>query len=321
MSYLPTLKIENFKSIQSVEIACRRVNLFVGKTNNGKSSLVESLSLLGDCRPEPGRRFLSKLVDAPSLEAMFHHGDQARPIVVEAGPLRASLRASGQGNDAFLFENTDGQDRSFQAEVFGNGQVNHMAGQSPDFVRRYQFSGQTVFESKAKGGLAVPLGENLAAVALAHKGLLERLDELALQAGIGLSLEGGKFAAKALDGHFEDEMEAAIAVANFKRIAFWLAAIESNPGACLVFDEPEFHLEPHYVDYLCDIILQNTDKQFFLSSHNPIFIEDIINNVPASELEVFSVELEDFRTVVKPLSQEQIGQLLDEGSDIFAHLI
>ena len=40
------LEIRNFKSVEHVELSCRRVNVLIGKPNTGKSNILESLGLI-----------------------------------------------------------------------------------------------------------------------------------------------------------------------------------------------------------------------------------------------------------------------------------
>ena len=40
------LQIKNFKSIESLELDCRRVNVFIGEPNTGKSNILEALGLI-----------------------------------------------------------------------------------------------------------------------------------------------------------------------------------------------------------------------------------------------------------------------------------
>ena len=37
------VEIENFKSIKQLEIECRRVNVFIGEPNSGKSNIIEAI--------------------------------------------------------------------------------------------------------------------------------------------------------------------------------------------------------------------------------------------------------------------------------------
>jgi AAA15 family ATPase/GTPase len=39
------LSIRNFKSIRELDLDCRRVNVFIGEPNAGKTNLLEVLSL------------------------------------------------------------------------------------------------------------------------------------------------------------------------------------------------------------------------------------------------------------------------------------
>jgi len=37
------VKIENFKSIKSLKLECKRVNVFIGELNTGKSNIIEAI--------------------------------------------------------------------------------------------------------------------------------------------------------------------------------------------------------------------------------------------------------------------------------------
>lgn len=43
---IQTLKIKNFKSIKSMKLDCKRINLFIGQPNVGKSNILEAIGLL-----------------------------------------------------------------------------------------------------------------------------------------------------------------------------------------------------------------------------------------------------------------------------------
>jgi AAA15 family ATPase/GTPase len=46
MSFVQRLAISNYKSISAAEIEVRRVNVFIGEPNTGKSNILEALALL-----------------------------------------------------------------------------------------------------------------------------------------------------------------------------------------------------------------------------------------------------------------------------------
>ncbi len=43
---IKSLEIENFKSIKHLKLDCKRVNLFIGEPNTGKSNILETIGLL-----------------------------------------------------------------------------------------------------------------------------------------------------------------------------------------------------------------------------------------------------------------------------------
>ncbi|HOK56326.1 MAG TPA: AAA family ATPase, partial [bacterium] len=40
------LNVKNFKSLKELEITCKRINVFIGEPNSGKSNILESLGFL-----------------------------------------------------------------------------------------------------------------------------------------------------------------------------------------------------------------------------------------------------------------------------------
>ena len=46
-NFLNWVEIKNFKSIKELRLDCKRVNVFIGKPNVGKSNILEGLGLLG----------------------------------------------------------------------------------------------------------------------------------------------------------------------------------------------------------------------------------------------------------------------------------
>ncbi|MBK9017016.1 MAG: AAA family ATPase [Saprospiraceae bacterium] len=46
------LKINNFKSIREMELDCKRVNVFIGEPNKGKTNILEGVALTSMMLPE-----------------------------------------------------------------------------------------------------------------------------------------------------------------------------------------------------------------------------------------------------------------------------
>ena len=59
-------------------------------------------------------------------------------------------------------------------------------------------------------------------------------------------------------------------------MVFYMAAIESNRNATLVFEEPEAHAFPYYIKHLAECIALDENKnQYFIATHNPYLLTAI----------------------------------------------
>ena len=80
------LSIANFKSIKQLDIDCKKINLFIGEPNTGKSNILESLALLSWCRPTVHKASLGDYVRFELTQNLFYDQllDQAIKIRSEA---------------------------------------------------------------------------------------------------------------------------------------------------------------------------------------------------------------------------------------------
>jgi AAA15 family ATPase/GTPase len=46
MAMITKLSISNFKSVRKLDIDCKKVNLFIGEPNTGKSNILEAMALM-----------------------------------------------------------------------------------------------------------------------------------------------------------------------------------------------------------------------------------------------------------------------------------
>lgn len=74
------LKIENFKSIKHLEIPCKKVNLFIGEPNVGKSNILEALGFL--CWTASNEA-ISDFIRLEDISNLFHDGLIDKQINIE----------------------------------------------------------------------------------------------------------------------------------------------------------------------------------------------------------------------------------------------
>ena len=110
-----------------------------------------------------------------------------------------------------------------------------------------------------------------------------------------------------------------------QRIIFYLAAIESNDDAVLLFEEPEAHSHPVYVAQLGQRIVTSRDNQFFVATHSPYLITEILEEMLTDEklrleLAMFVAYYEDYQTKVRQLSDEEVLNIRRDGLDVFYNM-
>lgn len=108
----------------------------------------------------------------------------------------------------------------------------------------------------------------------------------------------------------------------FKRFLFYVAAVRYNNAGVITLDEPDAHSFPKYVSYLGDEIITAANNQFFIATHNPYLLNNLIENTPTKELSVFvcGYDKDKSETRVKRLSKDDLSELLDYGVDIFFNI-
>ena len=72
------LSIKNFKSIKDLKIPCKKLNVFIGEPNSGKSNIIEALALqsqnsLGGCLNRDGRCALAWQVTGTIASVMHQY--------------------------------------------------------------------------------------------------------------------------------------------------------------------------------------------------------------------------------------------------------
>jgi hypothetical protein len=87
-------------------------------------------------------------------------------------------------------------------------------------------------------------------------------------------------------------------------------------------EEPEVHSFPPFISAIADEIIKTKDRQFFIATHSPYLLNNLIENTPAGDLAVFvcSYNKEKVETTAKKLSQENLSELLNFGVDIFFNI-
>src|ERR1700761_709996 len=90
MKFIDDIEIKNFKSIRHQKVeACKRINLFVGPPNTGKSNMLEAIGLYGI---NDSKLNFKSFVRIESSSTLFNGGNVNRSIEVNINKLHLALR-------------------------------------------------------------------------------------------------------------------------------------------------------------------------------------------------------------------------------------
>lgn len=101
---------------------------------------------------------------------------------------------------------------------------------------------------------------------------------------------------------------------------FYFAAIDSNHDSVLILEEPEVHSFPPYTKQLADRIIASKDNQFFLTTHSPYILQNLVSDLGADDLNVFITYFDHYETKVKRLTETDLSRVADFGIDLFFNL-
>ncbi|WP_424719903.1 AAA family ATPase, partial [Methanoregula sp.] len=76
------MKIEHFKSIESLDIDCNQINIFIGEPNTGKSNILEALALF-TFMDQMSATPLSSYIRFKDLSNLFTDGILDRNVILE----------------------------------------------------------------------------------------------------------------------------------------------------------------------------------------------------------------------------------------------
>jgi len=336
---------------------CKRVNVFIGKPNVGKSNILEALSLLG---AHYGTGQMDKLwpdlVRYDELSNWFYDDDVARVISVYTDKIDAQVRfyahqdwvnfmlgskdliktvseknlpdvgalADVFKSNALNFKNSYAQAFCLNINSTGKGfgilPAIDAAPQNP--IKPFRYADGQPYGNKFSDFLLPTTGSNLFGVVDRDRDLRAEIAELFIELGLDfvLSRKDGKFELqKNVDGIVYKYPYTSIAD-TFKRFIFYLAAIESSRDSVLILEEPEVHAFPPYTKQLADRIALRTENQFFLNTHSPYLLNTLIEALGDDELAVSLVYFENYETKIHTLTSEELREVQDFSIDVFFNL-
>lgn len=321
---IKNIRITNFKSLKSCTIKdCKRINLFIGKPNVGKSNILEALSIftlpyLGESKT----RSLKNLVRIENESELFYKGNYEKPAQIEMDRCLAKINYDKVlGLDILL--DLPGIFQNFKIDEYLNLRtVKKETGKS--FIKKYTFSSETTFSKGHARYLIPPYGPNLLTVIEQDEILKSEISSWFKEYGLSLVFDRASQTLKILQSdkysHGKDIFLVPYSsiADTLQRMIFFKTAITSNSDSVLLFEEPEAHSFPPFIAKITQEMIYKKDNQYFLATHSPFILNDLLENC-REELAVYMVDYSRHETQVKLLSPEQLYEIYQNGVDLFTN--
>ncbi|MBI4324483.1 MAG: AAA family ATPase [Chloroflexi bacterium] len=305
------VRIKNFKSIRDLGFEAKRVNLFIGEPNTGKSNIIEALAFFSSGVAKAFREILrfkttadlffdQKVANQLTVQA----GIWGMSLVFRDGSYRGAFREESVEKAAFLMDHT-------RLLSGGEGLLTS--------IRYYLFKPLASFPSGQPGVLNPPFGDNLVAILYSNERLRQRVGSIFRSQGFRLQLkptENELLIAKDVNDELYSYPWTSVSE-TLRRVVFFMAVLETNQNSTLLIDEPETNTFPFYTKYLAERIALDDSNQFLITTHNPYLLSSVVEKTQSKDLAVFVTRMENFETKVKQVPGKCLPELLELDSDAF----
>ena len=314
------VKIRNYKSVQSLDLDCKRYNVFVGDTSTGKSNIIEALSLMseGIVQVRPPLDFPSSMdkraIRYERLTELFTNADMRSPVRIEVDGISLLVEFDASA-ERVTFMYFDADQRIWDSEYRVTGEALSGGGSytALSMLRRYQYDAAVSFRSSFSDHLAPPDGYNLSAVLLNNTALLSEIDEIMSAKDIFISIDRDTYRITQridITRNVSAHLSWATISETIKRYVFLYTAIRTNQNAVLLLDEPEQNTFPFYTAHIAEIMAREKTNQYFITTHNQYLLSALLDKAPADEIQVFATFRKDRYTEVRAIPADQLQDLM-----------
>ncbi len=321
------LQIKNYKSIESLDIETKRVNVFIGEHNSGKSNILEALSWFSP--NVHGDGIYEELFRFRSASDFFRDFDTQKEIEVKTNLSNLLIEYAKNSSGAYLnyfdvwLNTSDESPEPMRYKMELSGLLRDFDGPNQETnFRVYSFKRQSKFLKSFAPFLNPPFGDNLTSILIANKHLRDLVSAIFREKGFRMILKPAEMDIN-MAKDINDELYAFNYVSiseTMQRIVFYLLAIESNKDAILVLDEPESNTFPMYTKQLAELMALDPSNQYFIATHNPYLLGSLISKTPSKDIAVFVASMEDYKTIVRPVESNRLSEILDLGYDFFFNM-
>lgn len=330
------LSIKNFKSIKEISIDCKRINLFIGEPNTGKSNILEALGLMSWVDQYSISDLPKLQLDAylrfKNLQDLFFCHLLNENIELDCYyPLRQVFTLRLHQNQIWLsrYPKNVTNESLCEFEIHSDLSENFLRS-SPSYspsmeslnIKYYNVTNYLHYPGLNPhcSSLLPPDGRNLFHLMNANKSIRDAIANIFIGLDLRLMLksQGKRFQIlKQLDELSISFPYSAISE-SLQNSIYFTAAMVSNKNSSLVFDNPLTSVFPGDAKHFGDCIAFDDSNQYFIATHNPYLLYAIMEKAKIVDLNICITYLENRQTNIRLLKEEEIPLFLD--SDPFFNL-
>lgn len=341
MSNIENIEIKNFKSIRHQKIeGCKRVNVFIGYPNVGKSNILEAMSLASSEFNNSGKSIsLKDLCRYDELIGLYNDGNKQKEIVLTINDFTYLLWYFDPNTIQYgVFENEvlDKVDKFDVSKASKRLTINqtgtfsqistHTGKKHPHIqIKKYQFRNLNNYAKNNPVKLDFPFGDNLFEVIRYNGELRRQCGEMFHDYNLKLAFdsESKLEIQKQLDEYSVFKISMVQVSDTLQRVMFYKTAISSNTDSILLFEEPEAHMFPPYISkFTTDVKFDENKNQYFIATHSPFVLNDFMEDMDKDELSIYAVgyKKETGETIIRKITEDEINDIYQYGIDLFFNL-
>jgi AAA15 family ATPase/GTPase len=182
-----------------------------------------------------------------------------------------------------------------------------------DFTENYSYQ---------ESFLQPPFGKNLFQVLAKNSAILDTVAPYFEQYGYEVHIDSHKtFVIDKKQDRTRVPIDLALTADTLRRMIFHVTALMSNTDSILLFDEPESHAFPTYIDEFANrMAFDKNNNQFFITTHSPYIINNLLDSDFEEDVNIYIVYLENFTTKVRLLTEEDLRIYTQYGADVFFNI-
>ena len=301
-------------------MSCKKLNVFIGEPNSGKSNIIEAFALQSKIISTIGLD--RHIFRYKTVSDLFFDFDTSKSIEVNTDQKQLIIKfcESSDGKINYQFHFTiSGSKQSSVSEINHNGAMSHLNVNLDSNVLFYEYKRLEQYPKNVHPNLSPPYGENLPSYLLSNSELKKWVSEFLKSKNFKLTFKPNEneiLFSKLIDDEIFSFQYLALSE-TLQRIIFYTIAVKSNRDSIILIDEPETNTFPLYTKELAERIAVDETNQFFITTNNPYLLLSLIEKSKEKDINVFITQMNDFQTVVHELTAEQISEILDLNTDVF----